>query len=205
MSAGFHGRYACSLHGLCGVPDLLRGPTQKRSVVPARPYVATLGSECVAWPCCPWHTGTSLRHSNASEFPPLALPPDHPCCWRRSDTPAQRSPVFRKLLAAGQGLASVKCPLVTSSGTVEHVWAEVLERIRKSGNGADEYAAPSRIPAISSACSPDRLTTSRTGRLHSLAWRLGGFTMRVMFSGEGSNGVSFPPELEALEKATGTA
>jgi uncharacterized protein YegJ (DUF2314 family) len=114
-------------------------------------------------------------------------------------------PEFRKLLAAGQGLASVKCPLVTSSGTVEHVWAEVL------GHVANQVTVRLVTPPVTHTGALERVYTKSLDDLDD--WQVtlpsgeirGGFTMRVMFKRGREQWGSLPPELEELESKYGAA
>ena len=139
------------------------------------------------------------------KYAPLAIPPDDPLMLAAVERARATLPEFRGLLAASQGTASVKCPLVTSSGTVEHVWAEVLEH---AGNQVKVRLV---TPPVTHTGPLERLHTKSLDELED--WQVtlpdgkmrGGFTMRVMFTRGREHWGSLPPELEELERKYGVA
>ncbi len=133
------------------------------------------------------------------KFPPLVVEPDDPL-MRDATTKAKESIArFRELAAQPNRGIRVKIPFVSSSGTTEYLWAEVLSF--KDSQMDVRYLTP---PVTH---------TGRLERLHTHAvadlvdWQVelesgkyaGGYTMRVMFVRAREQWGSLPSELAAEE------
>jgi hypothetical protein len=133
------------------------------------------------------------------EMPPLSIAPDDPMMTDAMRRAADTIPQFRELQSRPNNGVRVKVPFVTSSGTKEFLWAEVL-----SLNG-DQMEIRYLTPPVSH--------TGRLERVHHYTvtelvdWQVelpsgkyvGGYTMRVMFVRGREQWGQLPPELEAEE------
>ena len=139
------------------------------------------------------------------DYPPLALAADDPLMLQAFASAKASLAQFRDLLAKPHSSAAVKFPLVTSSATTEHVWAEVLE---VQGN---QVKVRLTSPPVSHEGPLDRLYTKSLDDLED--WQVtlpngnfaGGFTMRAMFVRGREQWGELPAELEALERRYGAA
>jgi uncharacterized protein YegJ (DUF2314 family) len=133
-------------------------------------------------------------------FPPLSIAPDDPL-MRDAVTKAKDTiPRFRELAAQPNRGIRVKVPFVSSSGTTEFLWAEVL-------SFADSQMEVRYL-------TPPVTHTGRLERLHThpvtdlVDWQVelasgkyaGGYSMRVMFVRGREQWGSLPPQLETEKK-----
>jgi uncharacterized protein YegJ (DUF2314 family) len=133
------------------------------------------------------------------KFPPLSIAPDDPLMTEATRKAKDTIPIFRELYAQSHQGANVKVPFVSSAGTTEYLWAEVLAL--QDSEMEVRYTTP---------------PVTHTGRLqrvhkHPVAdlvdWMIqlpsgkyaGGYTMRVMFVRGREQWGSLPPELAAEE------
>jgi len=134
---------------------------------------------------------------------PLSIAPDDPL-MRDAVTKAKETiPHFRELAAQPNRGVRVKVPFLSSSGTTEYLWAEVLSFV--DSRMEVRYLSP---------------PVTHTGRLERLDRRpvtdlvdwqvelqsgqyVGGYTMRVMFVRGREQWGTLPPELEKEEKRYG--
>jgi uncharacterized protein YegJ (DUF2314 family) len=131
---------------------------------------------------------------------PLSIAPDDSLMIEAVLKAKESIPRFRELAAQPNKGIRVKVPFVSSSGTTEHLWAEVLSF--RDSRMEVRYLTP---PVTH---------TGRLERLHShlvddlTDWQVelpsgryaGGYTMRVMFARGRAQWGSLPPDLEAEEK-----
>jgi uncharacterized protein YegJ (DUF2314 family) len=133
------------------------------------------------------------------EMPPLSIAPDDPLMNEAKHKARGSIPRFRELQAQPNNGAHVKVPFVTSSGTTEFLWAEVL-----SLNG-DQMEVRYLTPPVTHTGRLERLHTHPVTDL--VDWLVvlpsgkyaGGYTMRVMFIRGREQWGQLPPELEAEE------
>lgn len=139
-------------------------------------------------------------HVARPEVPPLVIEPNDPLMQEAVRKAKDSIPRFRELASQPNRGVRVKVPFVSSTGTTEHLWAEVLSL--RDAQMEVRYLTP---PVTHNG---------RLERLHTHAvtdltdWQVelppgryaGGFTMRVMFVRGREQWGSLPPELEAEEK-----
>lgn len=77
------------------------------------------------------------------EMPPLSIAPDDPLMTDAIRKAADSIPRFRELQSRPNNGARVKVPFVTSSGTEEFLWAEVLS-LNGDGKLSNEELRPPR-------------------------------------------------------------
>ena len=134
------------------------------------------------------------------EVPPLSIAPDDPLMKEAVVKAKESIPRFRELAAQSNKGIRVKVPFVSSSGTTEHLWAEVLS-IRDS-----QMDVRYLTPPVTHTGRLERLHTHPVADLTDWQVELpsgryaGGYTMRVMFVRGREQWGSLPPELEAEEK-----
>ena len=132
--------------------------------------------------------------------PPLSIAPDDPLMREATSKAKESIARFRELAAQPNRGIRVKIPFVSSSGTTEFLWAEVLS-FRDS-----QMEVRYLTPPVTHTGRLERLHTHPVSDLED--WQIesesgkyaGGFTMRVMFVRGREQWGSLPPELEAEEK-----
>ncbi len=134
------------------------------------------------------------------KYPPLSIPPDDPLMIEAIRKAKETISRFRELYAQPHQGANIKVRFVSSSGTVEYLWAEVLAF--QDSEVKVRYTTP---------------PVTHTGRLervhkHPLSdlvdWMIhlpsgkyaGGYTMRVMFVRGREQWGGLPLQLEVEEK-----
>ncbi len=130
---------------------------------------------------------------------PLTIAPDDPLMKEAMRKAKDSIPLFRELAAQPNKGIRVKVPFVSSSGTTEHLWAEVLS-LRGS-----QMEVRYLTPPVTHTGRLERLHTHPVADLTD--WQVeipsgryaGGYTMRVMFVRGREQWGSLPPELEAEE------
>jgi uncharacterized protein YegJ (DUF2314 family) len=139
-------------------------------------------------------------HIARPAVPPLFLDPDDPLMREAMAKAKESITRFRELAAQPNRGIRVKIPFVTSSGTTEYLWAEVLS-FRDS-----QMEVRYLTPPVTHTGRLERLHTHPVSDL--VDWQIesesgrysGGFTMRVMFVRGREQCGTLPPEVEAEEK-----
>ena len=139
-------------------------------------------------------------HIARPKFPPLVIELDDPLMIEAMRKATESIPLFRELQAQFGNSASVKIPFVSSSGTKEFIWAEVLSM------SGDQMEVRYMTPPVTHTGRLERLHTHPVADL--VDWQIqlpsgkyaGGYTMRVMFIRGREQWSQLPPELEAEEK-----
>lgn len=138
-------------------------------------------------------------HVARPAIPPLVLPDDDPLMLAATEQARATLDEFHELSKAPNRGVHVKVPFVSSSGTTEFLWADLLSL--KGGSMKVRYITP---PVTHSG---------RLERLHAhplsdlVDWRIelpsgvyaGGFTMRAMFVRAREQTKDLPQELQAEE------
>ncbi len=117
---------------------------------------------------------------NTPKYPPLVIDDDDPLMIEAMEKAKSTTDDFVKLLSGEYSEAQVKIPFTSSSGVIEHLWAEVLEH--KSENLSVRYYTPpvshegklARLHKHSMQEIEDWVVILTNGKIH------GGFTQRVM-------------------------
>jgi uncharacterized protein YegJ (DUF2314 family) len=134
------------------------------------------------------------------EFPPLQTDPDDPLLLAAMERATATLEAFRSHLAGPRESALVKLRFVSSSGQVEHLWAEVVEVL-----GPGELGVRLVTPPVTHNGTLDRLhrcafediedwqVRDNAGKIH------GGFTQRAMFAIARRDGIALPEQLRAHE------
>ncbi len=139
-------------------------------------------------------------HIARPAVPPLSIAPDDPL-MREAMTKAKESEArFRELAGKPNRGVRVKVPFVSSSGTTEYLWAEVLSF------HDSQMEVRYLTPPVTHTGRLERLHTHPVSDL--VDWQVelesgkyaGGYTMRVMFVRGREQWGSLPPEVEAEEK-----
>ena len=131
---------------------------------------------------------------------PLPIEPDDPSMREATARAKESIDRFRELADRPNRSINVKIPFVSSSGTTEYLWAEVL-----SFHGS-QMDLRYLTPPVTHTGRLERLHTHPVSDLvdwqvESMSGRYaGGFTMRAMFAIGRERWGSLPPELEAEEK-----
>jgi uncharacterized protein YegJ (DUF2314 family) len=134
------------------------------------------------------------------EVPPLVIDPNDPLMQEAVRKAKDSIPRFRELAGQASKGIRVKVPFVTSTGTTEHLWAEVLS-FRDS-----EMDICYLTPPVTHNGRLMRLHTHPVSDLTDWQVELpsgryaGGFTMRVLFVRGREQWESLPPELAAEEE-----
>jgi len=134
------------------------------------------------------------------EVSPLVIERNDPLMQEAVHKAKNSIPRFRELAAQLNKGLRVKIPFVSSSGTTEHLWAEVLS-FRDS-----QMQVRYLTPPVTHTGRLERLHTHPVADLTDWQVELssghyaGGYTMRVMFLRGREQWGSLPPELEAEEK-----
>ena len=134
------------------------------------------------------------------DVPPLVIAPDDPLMLEAISKAKATIPQLRELADRPNRGIRVKVPFVSSSGTTEHLWAEVLS-IRDS-----QMEVRYLTPPVTHTGRLERLHTHTVSDLTD--WQVefesgkyaGGYTMRVMLVRGREQWGSLPPELEGEEK-----
>jgi uncharacterized protein YegJ (DUF2314 family) len=138
------------------------------------------------------------------EFMPLETKADDPLLLQAMETARSTLPEFLRRLGEPRESAAVKLRFVSSSNQVEHLWAEVLERL-----GPEELGVRLVTPPVTHTGQLDRLYRCAlsdvedwqigmsSGQLH------GGFTQRAMFAIARRDGVRLPAHLAEQERRYG--
>jgi uncharacterized protein YegJ (DUF2314 family) len=136
--------------------------------------------------------------------PPMRLANDDPLIVKAIETAKGSTDRFGELLDGAHKAAHVKVALTTSSGEVEHLWAELLER------RGDQLQVRLITPPVTHTGTLERLHTLAMDELTDWQVELadgqfaGGFTMRAMFIRAREQGLELPRELLELEQRYGT-
>ncbi len=139
-------------------------------------------------------------HIARPAFPPLSIGDDDPLMREAMSKAKESVGRFRELADQPNRGVRVKIPFVSSSGTTEYLWAEVLS-----------FRDPQMEVRY---LTPPVTHTGRLERLHAhpvsdlVDWQVelqsgkyaGGYSMRVMFVRGREQWGSLPPELETEEK-----
>jgi uncharacterized protein YegJ (DUF2314 family) len=139
-------------------------------------------------------------HVARPALPALSIAPDDPLMRAAMVKAKETIPHFRELAAAPNRGRRVKVPFMTSSGTTEFLWAEVLSLAES------EMEVRYLTPPVTHTGRLERLRTLPVEDL--VDWQVelhsgkyaGGYTMRVMFVRGREQWGSLPPEVEAEEK-----
>ena len=118
---------------------------------------------------------------NSPKYPPLEIDENDPLMIEAMTKAKSTANDFLKLLAGDFSEAQVKVPFTSSTGVVEHLWAEVLEN--ENGRLSVRYLTPpvthevklSRLHKHEISEIEDWVIILNDGKIH------GGFTQRVMF------------------------
>ena len=139
-------------------------------------------------------------HIARPEIPPLSIAPDDPLMMEAILKAKTSIPRLRELATQPNKGIRVKVPFVTSSGTTEHLWAEVIS-FRDS-----QMEVRYLTPPVTHTGRLERIHTHPVDELTDWQVELpsgryaGGYTMRVMFVRGREQWGALPPELEAEEK-----
>ena len=133
------------------------------------------------------------------EFPPLVVEPDDPLMRDAMAKAKETAARFRELAGQPNRGIRVKIPFVSSSGTTEYLWAEVLS-FRDS-----QMEVRYLTPPVTHTGRLERLHTHPVSDL--VDWQVelesgsyaGGYTMRVMFVRGREQWGDLPAELAAEE------
>jgi uncharacterized protein YegJ (DUF2314 family) len=143
-----------------------------------------------------WH----FLYTPRLAVPPLSIAPDDPSMVEAASKAKESFARFRELVGQPNRGIRVKIPFVSSSGTTEYLWAEVLS-FRDS-----QMEVRYITPPVTHTGQLERLHTHPVSDL--VDWQVelesgkyaGGYTMRVMFVRGREQWGSLPAELEAEEK-----
>jgi uncharacterized protein YegJ (DUF2314 family) len=133
------------------------------------------------------------------EVPPLVIEPDDPLMQEAVHKAKGSISRFRELATQPNRGIRVKVPFVSSTGTTEHLWAEVLS-FRDT-----QMEVRYLTPPVTHNGRLERLHTHAVADLTDWQVELpsgryaGGFTMRVMFVRGREQWGSLPPDLAAEE------
>lgn len=133
-------------------------------------------------------------------FPPLSIAPDDPLMREAMAKAKDTIPRFRELAAQPNRGLRVKVPFVSSSGTTEYLWSEVL------AFHDSQMDVRYLTPPVTHTGQLERLHTHPVRDL--VDWQVeldsgkyaGGYTMRVMFVRGREQWGDLPPEILAEEK-----
>lgn len=139
-------------------------------------------------------------HVARPAFPPLVVKPDDPLMRDAIAKAKETTARFRELAGKPNRGSRVKVPFVSSSGTTEYLWAEVLS-VRDS-----QMEVRYLTPPVTHSGQLERLHTHPVSDL--VDWQVelesgkyaGGYTMRVMFVRGREQWGSLPPPLAEEEK-----
>ena len=153
-----------------------------------------------AWVLWWWFVGR-----NVPRLPPLSVDEDDPRMLAAMEQARNSLDRFRQLVDRGdpqdpgEVQAQVKVGFVSSSGTTEHLWAEVLE-LGESGVSVRYLTPPvthtgqlERLHEHSLEDVEDWAVFTEAGRIH------GGYTQRAMFAIARETHGDLPPELAEQE------
>lgn len=132
---------------------------------------------------------------NRPRVPPLAISDDDPLMIEARQKAKESVPQMLELFIGAKDATRVKIPFVTSSGTTEYLWAELLAVDR------DSISVRYMTPPVTHTGRLERLHTHRIADI--VDWvvtsdpdrYIGGYTMRVMFRRGREQWGSLPPEL----------
>jgi uncharacterized protein YegJ (DUF2314 family) len=139
-------------------------------------------------------------HVARPEVPPLIIEPNDPLMQEAVQKAKDSIPRFRELAGQPNKGVRVKVPFVSSTGTTEHLWAEVLSfrdsqmDVRYLTPPVTHHGRLERLHTHPVADLTDWQVELQSGRY------AGGFTMRVMFVRGREQWGSLPPELAAEEE-----
>jgi uncharacterized protein YegJ (DUF2314 family) len=139
-------------------------------------------------------------HIARPEFPPLSIAPDDPLMREAMAKAKDTIPRFRELAAQPNRGLRVKVPFVSSSGTTEYLWSEVLAFYDS------QMDVRYLTPPVTHTGQLERLHTHPVSDL--VDWQVdlesgkyaGGYTMRAMFVRGREQWGDLPPEILAEEK-----
>jgi len=139
-------------------------------------------------------------HIARPDFPPLVIEPDDKLMRDAMAKAKATTTRFRELATQSNRGIRVKVPFVSSSGTTEYLWAEVLSF--RDTRMEVRYITP----PVTHIGRLERLHTHQVGDL--VDWQIelpsgryaGGYTMCVMFVRGREQWGALPSELEAEEK-----
>lgn len=140
-----------------------------------------------------------IINRNKPKYPPLEISDDDPLMLEAMKKAKITTNQFLELLSGKYSEAQVKVPFISSSGVVEHLWAEVLE-VKENVLSVRYYTPPvthegrlGRLHEHSIAEIEDWVVILDNGKIH------GGFTQRVMFKRGRDQWGELPPELAKQE------
>jgi uncharacterized protein YegJ (DUF2314 family) len=135
------------------------------------------------------------------EFAPLQTKPDDPLMLEAMKLARERLPQFQDLLSRPYKSALVKLNFVSSTNQVEHLWAEVLEKLESGELGVRLVTPPvthegelERLQRCSFDDFEDWQVRAADGKLY------GGFTQRAMFAIARREGIELPKKLLEQER-----
>lgn len=136
---------------------------------------------------------------NKPKYPPLEIDDNDPLMLEAMEEAKSTIAKFLVLLSREYSEAQIKVPFTTSSGVVEHLWAEVLE-VKENILSVRYYTPPmthegelARLHNHNISEIEDWVVILANGKIH------GGFTQRVMFKRGREQWGDLPPELAAQE------
>lgn len=136
---------------------------------------------------------------NQPAFPPMDIADDDPLMLEAVEQARASIPALRRYFAESPEYVWVKLPFVTSSGTLEFVWAELLAITN------DDMEVRYMTPPVTHTGHLKRVQRHPIGELRDWLFKKtegdyqGGFSMRVMFIRGREAWGSLPPDLQAEE------
>lgn len=136
---------------------------------------------------------------NKPKYPPLEIDDDDPLMLEAIQQANSTIPSFLELLSKKHSEAQVKVPFTSSSGVVEHLWAEVLGaegsvlELRYYTPPVTHEGKLDRVHKHNISEIEDWVVILEDGKIH------GGFTQRVMFERGKEQWGELPPELAEQE------
>jgi uncharacterized protein YegJ (DUF2314 family) len=136
---------------------------------------------------------------NTPKYPPLDISDDDPLMQEAIENAKSTINQFIELLSGEYSEAQIKVPFTSSSGAIEHLWAEVLEikegvlRVRYYTPPVTHEGMLERLHEHNTTEIEDWIVILNSGEIH------GGFTQRVMFKRGREQWGELPPELMKQE------
>lgn len=137
---------------------------------------------------------------NRPDFPPLSIDEDDPLMIDARRKAKETVPTMLALFSDAKDSTSVKIPFTTSSGVVEHLWAELLEvdgeniKVRYTTPPVSHSGHLERLQTHALSDVEDWVVTKDPDRYQ------GGFSTRVMFTRGREQWGDLPPALAAEER-----
>lgn len=135
------------------------------------------------------------------DFAPLMTDPDDPLMLEALARAREGMARFLEQMETSTDDAVVKLRFVSNSDQVEHLWAEVLERL-----GPRELGVRLVTPPVTHSGQLDRLYRCDVDDIEDWQFRAadgtieGGFTQRAMFAIARRDGVRLPDDLRKIER-----